>query len=245
MSSFTLYPAIDLKDGQVVRLRYGDPKLKTVFSNDPEETGQRWLDQGATWLHVVNLDGAFDGEGADNWAALGKLTQLGGKVQFGGGIRTLADMERALQLGATRVILGTAAVENPALVGQAIQQFGAEAIVVGLDARDGQVKTRGWLKETGVHVHDLGRQMAEMGAAVAIHTDIGRDGVLTGVNWAASQALAQATGLQVIASGGVAGLKDVAACTAVPEIVGLITGRAIYDGGLDLAEALRWVEGER
>jgi phosphoribosylformimino-5-aminoimidazole carboxamide ribotide isomerase len=242
MSSFILYPAIDLKDGQVVRLRFGDPKLKTVFSNDPAKTGRKWLSEGAEWLHVVNLDGAFDGQGADNWAALPKLAALGGKVQFGGGMRTLADIERALEMGVARVILGTAAVENPTLIAQAIQQFGADAVVVGLDARNGMAKTRGWLQETGLHVHDLGRQMADLGVRLTIHTDIGRDGVLTGVNWQASQALAQATGLEVIASGGVAGLRDVSACLAVPEIVGLITGRAIYDGGLDVRQAIELVE---
>ena len=241
MPSFTVYPAIDLRKGQVVRLRFGDPNLKTVFSDDPAEMGRQWLDAGAEWLHVVNLDGAFDEAGAANWAALPSLTTLGGKVQLGGGIRTLADIERALQMGVSRIILGTAAVENPALVGQAIQKFGSEAIVVGLDAREGMAKTRGWMTDAGVHVHDLGRQMVDLGVQLAIHTDIGRDGVLTGVNWRASQELAQATGLQVIASGGVAGLADVAACLAARGVVGVITGRAIYDGGLDLGQAIQLV----
>lgn len=239
MKNFTIYPAIDLRDGQVVRLKYGDPNQQTVFGDDPAAAGQRWIDAGTGWLHVVNLDGAFDEKGAANWNALSNITQLGVKVQFGGGIRTLDDVKRALDLGATRVILGTAAVENPKIVSQAVTQFGADAIIVGLDARDGIAKTRGWQTDSGLHVHDLGRQMAEMGVQTAIHTDIGRDGVLTGVNWQASQALATATGLKVIASGGVASLADIKACLAAEGISGVITGRAIYDGRLDLAKAIQ------
>lgn len=241
MSTFTIYPAIDLRAGQVVRLRYGDLNQTTVFSDDPVEAGQKWVNAGAEWLHVVNLDGAFDEQGAANWQALPSLTTLGAQVQFGGGVRTLADVERALAAGVARVILGTAAVENPTLVGEAIQKFGPEAVVVGLDARDGMAKTRGWLTDAGVHVHDLGRQMADLGVQTIIHTDIGRDGVLVGVNWGASQKLAHATGLQVIASGGVASLADIAACLAARGVAGVITGRAIYDGGLDLAQAIELV----
>ena len=238
MTHFTIYPAIDLRHGRVVRLKYGDPNQQTVFGDDPTAAGQRWLDSGATWLHVVNLDGAFDEAGADNWHALPAITQLAAQVQFGGGIRTLDDVARALDLGATRVILGTAAVENPDIVAQAISRFGRAAIVVGLDARDGIAKTRGWQTDSGVHVHELGQQMAEMGVETVIHTDIGRDGVLTGVNWQASQALAQASGLNVIASGGVADLADIRACVQAEGVTGVITGRAIYDGRLDLAEAI-------
>ncbi|MCB0033341.1 MAG: 1-(5-phosphoribosyl)-5-[(5-phosphoribosylamino)methylideneamino]imidazole-4-carboxamide isomerase [Anaerolineales bacterium] len=241
MTNFTIYPAIDLRDGKVVRLKYGDPNQQTVFGDDPAAAGQRWIDAGTAWLHVVNLDGAFDEKGAANWQALAHLTKLGVNVQFGGGIRTLDDVKRALDLGATRVILGTAAVENPEIVAQAIAQCGADAIVVGLDARDGIAKTRGWQTDSGVHVHDLGRQMAEMGVQTTIHTDIGRDGVLTGVNWQASQALAAASGLAAIASGGVAALADIEACLAAEGISGVITGRAIYDGRLDLKEAIELV----
>lgn len=239
MSDFTIYPAIDLRHGRVVRLKYGDPNQQTVFGDDPAQAGQRWLDAGAEWLHVVNLDGAFDEAGADNWQALGQITQLTAQVQFGGGIRTLDDVARALELGATRVILGTAAVENPDMVAEAIGRFGQAAIVVGLDAREGIAKTRGWQTDSGVHVHELGQQMAQMGVQTVIHTDIGRDGVLTGVNWQASQALAQATSLDVIASGGVADLADIHACLQAAGITGVITGRAIYDGRLDLAGAIR------
>ena len=236
--TFTIYPAIDLRNGAVVRLKYGDPAQQTTFSDDPVATAQRWLAAGATWLHVVNLDGAFDEQGSANWHALPRLTALGTPVQFGGGIRTLADLERALTLGAARVILGTIAVEQPDLVAQAVARFGPDAVVVGLDARDGIVKTRGWQTDGGVTATELGRKMAALGVTTIIHTDISRDGVLTGVNWQASQALAAATNLAVIASGGVAALDDVLACRKADGINGVITGRAIYDGRLDLAQAI-------
>lgn len=237
--TFTIFPAIDLRDGRVVRLKYGDPDQQTVFADQPVAAAQRWIAAGTTWLHVVNLDGAFDEKGAANWRALPQLIELGINVQFGGGIRTLADVERALTAGVTRVILGTAAVENPTIVAQAITQFGSDTIVVGLDARDGIAKTRGWQSSSGIHVHNLGRQMAELGVRTVIHTDIGRDGVLTGVNWQASQDLAQVSGLAVIASGGVASLEDILACHAAEGLSGVITGRAIYDGRLDLEKAIQ------
>jgi phosphoribosylformimino-5-aminoimidazole carboxamide ribotide isomerase len=236
---FTIYPAIDLRHGRVVRLQYGDPNKETVFGDDPVAMGQRWLAAGATWLHVVNLDGAFDEAGAANWAALPELAKLGAQVQFGGGIRTLADVERALAAGAARVILGTAAIENPALVSEAIQLFGPERLVVGIDARDGEVKTRGWMQGTAVSPITLGQHMRERGVQTIIYTDISRDGVLTGVNAVATGQLAQATGLRVIASGGVATPDDITRCHALVSqgVVGVITGRAIYDGRIDLALA--------
>lgn len=240
---FTIYPAIDLRNGRVVRLQLGDPNKQTIFGDDPAAMGRQWLDAGADWLHVVNLDGAFDEAGAANWAALPQLTQLGAQVQFGGGIRTLADVARALAAGATRVILGTTAVENPQLVAEAIAQFGAERIVVGIDARDGRVKTRGWLHDTAVTPAQLGQQMKELGVQTIVYTDISRDGVLTGVNAAATAQLAQATGLRVIASGGVAALDDITRCAALADqgVVGVITGRAIYDGRLDLHTAFQTI----
>lgn len=240
---FTIYPAIDLRNGRVVRLQLGDPNKQTIFGDDPAAMGRQWLAAGAEWLHVVNLDGAFDEAGAANWAALPQLTQLGAQVQFGGGIRTLADVERALAAGAARVILGTTAVENPQLVAQAIAQFGADKVVVGIDARDGRVKTRGWLHDTAVTPAQLGQQMKELGVQTIIYTDISRDGVLTGVNATATAQLAQATGLSVIASGGVAALDDITRCAALAGqgVVGVITGRAIYDGRLDLHTAFQTI----
>ncbi|MBP6471342.1 MAG: 1-(5-phosphoribosyl)-5-[(5-phosphoribosylamino)methylideneamino]imidazole-4-carboxamide isomerase [Chloroflexi bacterium] len=241
---FTIYPAIDLRNGRVVRLQYGDPNKQTVFSDDPAAMGRQWIAAGAEWLHVVNLDGAFDEAGAANWAALPQLARLGAQVQFGGGIRALVDVARALEAGAARVILGTAAIENPALVTEAIQQFGADKIVVGIDARDGRVRTRGWLHDTAVTPAQLAQQMKDSGVQTIIYTDISRDGVLTGVNAAATAQLAQAAGLHVIASGGVAALDDITRCAALADqgVAGVITGRAIYDGRLDLAEAFRRLE---
>lgn len=237
MTSFTIFPAIDLRNGKVVRLKYGDPNQQTVFGDDPVAMGQRWLDAGSDWLHIVNLDGAFGEKGASNWAALQAVATLPCKIQFGGGVRGHADVERALELGATRVILGTIAVENPDFVAEAIGRYGTERIVVGLDARDGQVKTRGWQADSGITAVDLGRKMASIGVQTVLHTDIGRDGVLTGVNWQASQALARATGLNVLASGGVTDMGDIENCISAEGVTGVITGRAIYDGRLDLAAA--------
>ena len=233
-----IYPAIDLREGNVVRLKYGDPEQQTTYGSDPTEAARRWIDAGAEWLHVVNLDGAFDEKGAANWIALGNLAQLGVPVQFGGGVRISDDISRAIALGATRVILGTAAVENPALVGEAVAQWGGDKIVVGIDARDGIAKTRGWQQDGGVSAIELGCTMAKMGVQTVIHTDIGRDGVLTGVNWQASAELAAATSLNIIASGGVASLDDIRAVAAASGISGVITGRAIYDGRIDLKEAI-------
>lgn len=237
MTDFTVYPAIDLRHGRVVRLQYGDPKRQTVFGDDPAAMAQRWLDAGASWLHVVNLDGAFGTESTANWAALLDITALGGQVQFGGGVRTLADVERALKVGVARVVLGTAAVEQPALVGAAVAAFGAAAIAVGIDAREGEVKTRGWQAGAGLSPVKLARQMQDQGIETIIHTDISRDGVLTGVNAAASAEIMEATGLAVIASGGVATLADVEQAKKYG-LSGVITGRAIYDGALALEEAL-------
>lgn len=237
MSRFTIYPAVDLRHGQVVRLQFGDPNLQTTFDQHPAEAGRRWLNLGAKWLHVVNLDGAFGEKSAANWQLLPELTQLGGKVQFGGGIRSLADVERALTAGVTRVVLGTVAIEQPELVAQAITQFGSEAIAVGIDARDGEVKTRGWQTGSGVDPLLLAEKMGEAGVQTIIFTDISRDGVLTGVNVEKTAELAAVSGLSIIASGGVASLHDIRQVKAAG-LAGVITGRAIYEGQLDLAQAL-------
>lgn len=244
MSDFTLYPAIDLRHGQVVRLQYGDPNLQTTFSDDPLRMGQKWLDAGAVWLHIVNLDGAFDEAGTANWQLLPRLTQLSAKIQFGGGVRSLADVERVLGYGVTRVVLGTVAIENPSMVADAVARFGAEHIAVGIDARDGRVKTRGWQQETAVTPTELGQQMADMGVTTIIYTDISRDGVLTGVNVPSTAKLAQATGVSVIASGGVASMADVEAVYDEREqgVAGVIIGRALYDGKVDLSEAITLTE---
>jgi phosphoribosylformimino-5-aminoimidazole carboxamide ribotide isomerase len=237
---FTVYPAIDLRSGQVVRLRHGDPDQQTTFSNDPVATGQRWLDAGARWLHVVNLDRAFDETGTGNWSLLPDLASLPLSIQFGGGIRTLQDVERALSAGVDRVILGTAAVEEPTVVHSAVRQFGPEKIAVSIDARDGFVKSRGWKANSAKTPETLGKQMAEAGIEIVIHTDISRDGVFAGANVQSCLALAKFSGLQVIVSGGVATLDDVrqALDSQNSGIAGIIIGRALYDGRVSLDQAL-------
>ena len=241
MSKFTLFPALDLRNGRIVRLEYGDPEKETVFSDKPLSMAKQWQKAGATWLHVVNLDGAFDEAEVANWKALSKITELDVKVQFGGGIRNLDAISRALDAGVKRVVLGTIAIEKPSLVSQAVTKFGKNKIAVGIDARNGRVKTRGWMRDTAVNPIQLGKDMKERGVRTVIYTDISRDGVLSGVNVGASVQLSQVTGLKVIASGGVASLEDIRLCYEQAEhgLAGVITGRAIYDGSMDFAEAMK------
>ena len=243
--TFSIYPAIDLRNGRVVRLQYGDPNKQTTFGDDPVAMGKKWIDAGTNWLHVVNLDGAFDEKGTANWQALPKLAKLGVNVQFGGGIRTIDDVARVLEYGVTRAILGTVAIEHPEMVAEAVKRFGSEHIAVGIDARDGRVKTRGWQTDTETSPTQLGLNMKDLGIQTIIYTDISRDGVLTGVNATATAELAQATGLNVIASGGVATLDDITRCHALANqgVIGVITGRAIYDGRIDLTEAINLIVG--
>jgi phosphoribosylformimino-5-aminoimidazole carboxamide ribotide isomerase len=241
MNAFTVYPAIDLRAGQVVRLRQGDPNRQTVYGDDPAGVARRWLDAGATWLHVVNLDGAFGDRDARNQAALAAIlfaVEGQASVQFGGGLRSLADVEQALSLGVRRVILGTAAVESPKWVQEAIVCFGADCVAAGIDARDGRVRVRGWLHETDVDPATLGRALARLGVRTVIFTNIARDGVGRGVDAAAAQRLAQAIGLGVIAAGGVASLDDVRRAQAAG-LSGVVIGRALYDGQVALEEALQ------
>ncbi len=233
-----LYPAIDLRQGSVVRLEQGDPARQTVFDDDPMAVARGWAAAGASWLHVVNLDGAFADEGAANWSLLPALARLGVNIQFGGGIRSLADVEWALAAGVQRVVLGTVAVEQPALVADAVSRYGAEHVAVSLDARDGLVRTRGWRQDAGITAVELGRRMADHGVGLVVHTDISRDGLMGGANVAASASLARETGLAVVVSGGVASLDDVRAVRGVSGLAGIIIGRALYDGAVDLADAL-------
>jgi phosphoribosylformimino-5-aminoimidazole carboxamide ribotide isomerase len=244
--TFDIYPAIDLRHGRVVRLERGDPTRQTVFGHDPVAVGRRWVEAGAAWLHVVNLDGALAEEGADNWAALDRLANLGARVQFGGGLRAMSDIEAALELGVSRVVLGTAALENPRLVTEALARYGASRVAVSIDARDGWVRTRGWQTETTVSPRELAQAMHAAGVGLITYTDINRDGILTGVNVEATVELARASGLDVIASGGVNSLEDITRLRGIASsegvgagrVVGVIIGRALYDGKLDLTEAL-------
>ncbi len=236
--SFTIYPAIDLRGGKVVRLKEGDPAQMTSYSDDPAETARKWLDMGAQWLHVVNLDGAF-GEGDNaNRAALESILKLGARVQFGGGIRSMDAVADILKLGVSRAILGTIAIEQPAIVADALTRFGAEQIAVGIDARDGLVRTRGWKDNSGVSAIDLALQMQTVGLETVIFTDVSRDGLGSGLNIPSTRELAERSGLDVIASGGVHTIDDVIAAKDAG-LAGCIIGRALYDGTVDLGKALQ------
>ena len=236
--SFTIYPAIDLRGGKVVRLKEGDPRRMTAYSDDPAETARRWLEAGASWLHVVNLDGAFGEKDDANRSALASILKLGAQVQFGGGMRSLAAVERAIELGVSRVVLGTLAVEQPKAVEDILKQFGTEKFALGIDARDGLVRVRGWKDNSGVPVVDLALQMRTLGLRTVIFTDISRDGLGSGLNIPSTRELAEATGLAVIASGGVHTLEDVSAAREA-NLAGVIIGRALYEGTIDLKEALQ------
>ncbi|GAB4543062.1 MAG: 1-(5-phosphoribosyl)-5-[(5-phosphoribosylamino) methylideneamino]imidazole-4-carboxamide isomerase [Anaerolineales bacterium] len=236
--SFTIYPAIDLRGGKVVRLKQGDPARQTAYSEDPAETARRWRAAGAEWIHAVNLDSAFGESDAANQIAIQSILQSGAKIQLGGGLRSLDSLKRAFELGVARAVLGTVAVENPALVALALEQFGAERIAIGIDARDGLVRARGWTENSGIAALDLALQMKAAGAQTVIFTDISRDGLGGGVNLSATQELAQRSGLNVIASGGVFQMEDVTAAKNAG-LAGVIIGRALYEGAVDLAQALR------
>jgi phosphoribosylformimino-5-aminoimidazole carboxamide ribotide isomerase len=235
--SFTIYPAIDLRDGKVVRLKEGDPARMTSYSDDPAEMARRWLDAGTQWLHVVNLDGAFGESDDANRNALATILKLGARVQFGGGMRSIDAITAALRLGVSRVILGTIAIEQPEIVKDALNLFGAEHIAVGIDARDGLVRTRGWKDNSGIKATDLALQMRNLGLATVIFTDVSRDGLGSGLNIPSTRELAEVSGLTVIASGGVHTLDDVMAAKGAG-LAGVIVGRALYEGTLDLKEAI-------
>lgn len=232
-----LYPAIDLKDGQCVRLLKGDMDAATVFGDDPAAQARAFAEAGAKWLHLVDLNGAFAGQPVNANAVTGILGAVDIPVQLGGGIRDMATIDRWLNAGIARVILGTVAVEDPDLV-RAAARVHPGKVAVGIDARAGKVATRGWAEETEVEVTDLARQFEDAGVAAIIYTDIDRDGAMGGPNIAATEALACAVSIPVIASGGVSRMDDLTALQATGVIAGAISGRALYDGAIDLAEAL-------
>jgi phosphoribosylformimino-5-aminoimidazole carboxamide ribotide isomerase len=235
-----LIPAIDLKDGHCVRLQQGDMDKVTTFSEAPADMAAHWLAQGARRLHLVDLNGAFDGKPRNLPAIKAILQEVGDDipVQLGGGIRDLDTIERAIDAGIRYVIIGTAAVKNPGFLRDACTAFGGH-IIVGLDAKDGKVATDGWSKLTGHEVADLALKFQDWGVESIIYTDIGRDGMLTGINVEATVKLAQPLTIPVIASGGLAGMADIEALCAVQDegIEGVICGRAIYSGALDFAAA--------
>ena len=235
-----LIPAIDLKNGHCVRLKQGDMEASTTFSEDPAAMARRWVDAGARRLHLVDLNGAFAGKPVNEGAIKSILAEVGDEipVQLGGGIRDLDTIERYLDDGLSFIIIGTAAVKNPGFLRDACTAFGGH-IIVGLDAKDGKVATDGWSKLTGHEVIDLARKFQDYGVEGLIYTDIGRDGMLTGINIEATVKLAQALTIPVIASGGLSTLQDVERLCAVADvgIDGVICGRAIYSGDLDFATA--------
>jgi phosphoribosylformimino-5-aminoimidazole carboxamide ribotide isomerase len=233
-----LYPAIDLKDGQAVRLLRGEMDAATVFNDDPAAQARSFQEAGCEWIHLVDLNGAFAGHPVNAQAVEAILAAITVPAQLGGGIRDLATIESWLDRGLARVILGTVAVEDPDLVRAAAKAFPGQ-VAVGVDARAGKVATRGWAEETDVEVTELAKQFEDAGVSALIYTDIDRDGAMGGPNVAATEALARAVAIPVIASGGVSSLDDLRALRATGVIAGAISGRALYDGAIDLGDALR------
>ena len=234
-----LYPAIDLKDGAAVRLLRGDMNAATVFNKDPAAQARSFVDAGCSWLHLVDLNGAFAGKPVNAEPVEAILKQCNVPAQLGGGIRDMATIETWIEKGLSRVILGTVAIENPALVHEAARAF-PDKIAVGIDARNGMVATKGWAVETGTEVTELAKSFEQDGVAAIIYTDINRDGAMQGPNIEATATLAHAISIPVIASGGVSSLADLLAlksCGAALD--GAISGRALYEGALDLSAALK------
>jgi phosphoribosylformimino-5-aminoimidazole carboxamide ribotide isomerase len=246
VAAVILYPAIDLKEGQCVRLVQGDMQAATVFNLDPVAQAQSFESQGFTHLHVVDLDGAFAGKPMNAAAVDGILATVKMPVQLGGGIRDLATIEGWLAKGLSRVIIGTAAVRDPNFVRAAAKRFPAQ-VAVGIDARDGFVAVEGWAKTSELKADDLGKRFEDAGVAAVIYTDIARDGVLKGLNIEATLALADAISIPVIASGGLASLADIERLIQpdCAKLAGAITGRALYDGRIDPAQALALLRGAK
>jgi len=237
----TIYPAIDLQGGQVVRLHQGRADAATVYGNDPAAQARTWVEQGAKWLHVVDLDAAFAGE-PRNWDSVRAI--LGAvkiPVQLGGGLRNRQQIADALAMGVARVVVGTKACESPAFVGELVRGFGAK-IAVGIDARDGFVAVKGWVEKTALPAIEFARQISGLGAGQIIFTDIATDGTLTGPNFAAVEKVCAAVNCNVIASGGVSQAEDIRQLRALagrqPNLLGVIVGKALYDGRIKLADVL-------
>ncbi|WP_107497524.1 1-(5-phosphoribosyl)-5-[(5-phosphoribosylamino)methylideneamino]imidazole-4-carboxamide isomerase [Thalassobius sp. I31.1] len=238
-----LYPAIDLKDGRAVRLVHGDMEQETVFNDNPAAQAMEFVNAGCEWLHLVDLNGAFAGEPVNAAPVEEILKQTKTPAQLGGGIRDMATIERWIDKGLARVILGTVAVENPDLVREAAKEFPGK-VAVGIDARNGKVATKGWAEETDVMVTDLAKSFEDAGVCAIIYTDILRDGAMKGVNVEATADLARAVSIPVIASGGVSSLEDLRALKSCgADLNGAISGRALYDGAIDLKAALDVLKG--
>lgn len=241
-----IYPAIDLRQGRCVRLQQGSPDAETVFADDPVDAALRWAAEGAEWLHVVNLDGALGDGGMENLHALGRvLSAVDVPVQFGGGVRSVRDVRALLDLGVSRVVLGTAAVSQPEVVVEALMRVSPDQLAVGIDARDGRVAIHGWRDVTEIDAVTLGRRMARLGVARLVYTDVSRDGMLTGINLDATREMARETGLSITASGGVASIADIKALVTHRSegIDGVIVGMALYRGTINLSQALHVAKG--
>jgi phosphoribosylformimino-5-aminoimidazole carboxamide ribotide isomerase len=241
-----IYPAIDLKEGQCVRLVQGKAENKTVYSSDPAAMAGSFQEQGAQWLHVVDLDGAFQGRCGNRDAIQKIAAQISIPFQVGGGLRQLEDVENVLSIGASRVIIGTRAVTSPAFMEDLLHRFGAEKIILGLDARDGMVAIEGWVEKSSLPVLDFARQMRKLGVETAVYTDVSRDGLLQGPNLDSIKQMAELSGLKIIASGGVSSLENIKRLREMAElgVSGAIIGKALYDGKLDLKDALKAAKGE-
>lgn len=240
MSEFIVYPAIDLRHGKVVRLSQGKGNRQTEYSHEPQTFAQNWIDQGASWLHVVNLNGAFGESTEANETAIRNIVLLAKdqvKIQLGGGIRTIDQISTALDLGVSRIVLGTAVIEDPEFGEQVLQRFEAEKIAFGLDALGQELMSRGWQLPSGLSLAVLAERLAQAGAKTLIYTNIQKDGMQTGVDWQNTKQLADQTGLRVIASGGTASLEDIARVRRAG-LAGVIVGRALYEGNFSLQEAL-------
>jgi phosphoribosylformimino-5-aminoimidazole carboxamide ribotide isomerase len=242
---FTVLPAIDLRAGKVVRLIQGDRSRQKTYYENPGEVAQMWIEAGAIWLHVVNLDGAFGEKGKVNQIALKQIInsvkswEKNISIQFGGGLRSLSDVEQVIDMGVKRVVLGTAAVNSPKLVSKAIRKFDQERIGLALDARHGHVHTHGWEKETPIDPILLGKDMFELGIRTCVYTNIEMDGGLSGVDLAGTKNFAESTKLNVIASGGISSLDEIRAVRQ-SGLFGVIIGKALYEGKFKLEEALSY-----
>ena len=240
-----LYPAIDLMNGQAVRLRQGRAEDKTVYSDDPAAVAREWAERGGDWLHVVDLDAAFSGEQSNLEIVKRIAGEIALPVQLGGGLRDEAAIERALAVGVARVVIGTRAAESPDFIARAVERFGGDKIAVGIDARDGMVAVKGWTLTTGLSALDLARGAAAAGAAAIIYTDITTDGMLQGPNLAATAEVVRAVPVGVIASGGVSSAADLVKLEQIGGLAGAIIGRALFDGRIQgrLREAMRVADG--
>ena len=243
INKFNIIPAIHLRNGEVVRFTKGDLTQPTVFHTDPIACAQQWIAEGAEWLQVVNLDAAFDEDASHNWELITQMAGLNVNIQFGGGIRSLDDVDWAMKSGIKRVILGTVAVESPQVMAQAIVRYGSEAIVLAIDAdASGEVKTHGWQSAGSVQATALAIQMRQLGLTNAIHTSIHRDGSMTGVDLETSIELARLSGLRIIVGGGIGSMNDLRECFNKDGIDGVMVGKALYSGKVNLRKALKLSE---